>query len=86
MRCMITIKNTNINLKDTITCGQIFRYKEEDDNSYKVKIISKKWGESKINSDFFFVCKLNLVGSFCKMIPFIIAILILSFNSKEYLY
>ena len=33
---MITIKNTDINLKDTITCGQIFRYDEELDNSYTV--------------------------------------------------
>ncbi|MBP3635060.1 MAG: DNA-3-methyladenine glycosylase 2 family protein [Bacilli bacterium] len=33
---MIKIKNTDINLKDTITCGQIFRFKEEDDNSYTV--------------------------------------------------
>ena len=33
---MIKIENININLKDTITCGQIFRYIEEDDNSYTV--------------------------------------------------
>ena len=33
---MIEIKNTDINLKDTITCGQIFRYEENDDNSYTV--------------------------------------------------
>lgn len=33
---MIVIKNTDINLKDTITCGQIFRYIEEKDNSYTV--------------------------------------------------
>ena len=33
---MIIIKNTDINLKDTITCGQIFRYYEELDNSYTV--------------------------------------------------
>ena len=33
---MITIKNTDINLKDTITCGQIFRYDEELDNSYTI--------------------------------------------------
>lgn len=33
---MLKIKNVNINLKDTITCGQIFRYIEEDDNSYTV--------------------------------------------------
>ena len=33
---MITIKNVDINLKDTITCGQIFRYDEEKDNSYTI--------------------------------------------------
>lgn len=33
---MIEIKNTDINLKDTITCGQIFRYNKEDDNSYTI--------------------------------------------------
>lgn len=33
---MVTIKDVDINLKDTITCGQIFRYMEEDDNSYTV--------------------------------------------------
>lgn len=33
---MVIIKDANINLKDTITCGQIFRYIEEDDNSYTV--------------------------------------------------
>ena len=33
---MITIRNTDINLKDTITCGQIFRYDEEVDNSYTI--------------------------------------------------
>lgn len=30
------LKVDNLNLKETITCGQIFRYKEEDDNSYTV--------------------------------------------------
>lgn len=33
---MICIKNANIDLKGTITCGQIFRFYEEDDNSYTV--------------------------------------------------
>ena len=33
---MLKIKNININLKDTITCGQIFRYIEEEDNSYTI--------------------------------------------------
>lgn len=33
---MLEIKDTDINLKDTISCGQIFRFNEEDDNSYTV--------------------------------------------------
>ena len=33
---MIKIENAFINLKDTITCGQIFRYIKESDNSYTV--------------------------------------------------
>ncbi len=33
---MVVINNVDINLKDTITCGQIFRFIEEDDNSYTV--------------------------------------------------
>lgn len=33
---MIKIDNTDINLKDTITCGQIFRFKENIDNSFTV--------------------------------------------------
>lgn len=33
---MIKIKNVDLNLKDTITCGQIFRFIKEDDNSYTV--------------------------------------------------
>ena len=32
----MTIEVNNLNLKDTITCGQIFRFIEEDDNSYTV--------------------------------------------------
>lgn len=33
---MLIIKNVNIDLKATITCGQIFRYEEENDNSYTI--------------------------------------------------
>ncbi len=33
---MITIKNSSINLKDTITCGQCFRFFEEEDNSFTI--------------------------------------------------
>lgn len=32
----MNIKVNNLNLKDTITCGQIFRYEIEEDNSYTV--------------------------------------------------
>jgi len=34
---MLTIKNiNNLDLDNTITCGQIFRYKQEEDNSYTI--------------------------------------------------
>ena len=34
---MITIKNIkNLDLNNTITCGQIFRFIEEDDNSFTI--------------------------------------------------
>lgn len=33
---MITIKDNSINLKDTITCGQCFRFFEEEDNSFTI--------------------------------------------------
>lgn len=33
---MIIIANENFNLKDTITCGQIFRYEYNQDNSYDI--------------------------------------------------
>ena len=32
----MTIKVNNFNLHDTVTCGQIFRFIEEDDNSYTI--------------------------------------------------
>ena len=36
---MIRIKDVyNFNLHDTVTCGQIFRFKEEEDNSYTIVI------------------------------------------------
>lgn len=39
---MITIKNIdNFNLHDTVTCGQIFRFKEEEDNSYTIVICDR---------------------------------------------
>lgn len=33
---MLEIKNRDLNLNDTITCGQLFRYFEKDDNSYDI--------------------------------------------------
>jgi len=33
---MIIIKNTDINLNDTITCGQCFRFYKMDDNSFTI--------------------------------------------------
>ena len=33
---MIKINNVNIDLDNTITCGQIFRYEKESDKSYTV--------------------------------------------------
>ena len=44
------IKANNINLKDTITCGQIFRFEEENDNSYTV-ILSDRIINIKQNKD-----------------------------------
>jgi N-glycosylase/DNA lyase len=48
---MITIKNTDINLKDTITCGQIFRYIKENDNSYTVILNDRVINIKKVNND-----------------------------------
>lgn len=48
---MITIKNTDINLDDTITCGQIFRYEKEDDNSYTVILSDRVVNLKKDNND-----------------------------------
>ena len=48
---MIVIKNTDINLKDTITCGQIFRYTEEKDNSYTVILSDRVVNLKKENND-----------------------------------
>ena len=48
---MVVIKNTNINLKDTITCGQIFRFTIEDDNSYTVILSDRVVNLKKDNND-----------------------------------
>lgn len=48
---MIKINVSNFNLKDTITCGQIFRYEINDDNSYTVVIkdrVIKLWYKDNI--------------------------------------
>lgn len=47
---MIKIKNVDLNLKDTITCGQIFRFYEEDDNSFTV-ILSDRVVNLKMNNN-----------------------------------
>ena len=48
---MVVIKNININLKDTITCGQIFRFTIEDDNSYTVILSDRVVNLKKDNND-----------------------------------
>ena len=45
------LKVKNFNLKDTITCGQIFRYEEELDNSYTV-ILSDRVINIKQDNDY----------------------------------
>ncbi len=48
---MIKISVNNFNLKETITCGQIFRYEVNDDNSYTVVIkdrVIKLWYKDNI--------------------------------------
>jgi len=52
---MITIKNiNNLDLDNTITCGQIFRYKQEEDNSYTV-ILSDRVVNIKYDDNTLFV-------------------------------
>lgn len=38
---MVIIENIDINLEDTIECGQCFRYTKEKDNSYTIVIIDR---------------------------------------------
>ena len=49
---MLKIENVDINLKDTITCGQIFRYNIENDDSYTVilqdRVVNIKQDESNL--------------------------------------
>ena len=63
---MVIIKNTDINLKDTITCGQIFRYDEEDDNSYTV-ILSDRVVNLKMDNDNLIVIS-NKDDNLCEVI------------------
>ena len=48
---MLIIKDTNINLDDTITCGQIFRFEKENDNSYTVILSDRVVNLKKENND-----------------------------------
>ena len=48
---MVIIKNADINLKDTITCGQIFRFNVEEDNSYTVVLSDRVVNLKKDNTD-----------------------------------
>lgn len=49
------IEVNNFNLKDTVTCGQIFRFKEEDNGSYTIilsdRVINVKLDENKLYID-----------------------------------
>ena len=45
------IKNVDINLKDTITCGQIFRFIINDDNSYTVILEDRVVNIRQIDND-----------------------------------
>lgn len=53
------IKVKNFNLKDTVTCGQIFRYKEEEDNSYTI-ILSDRVINVKLEKDYLIVDSNNM--------------------------
>lgn len=48
---MLTIKNVSINLKDTITCGQCFRFKENTDNSYTIILKDRVVNVKQVNDD-----------------------------------
>ncbi len=47
---MLVIKDVNLDLENTITCGQIFRFKKEDDNSFTV-IMSDRVVNLKMNNN-----------------------------------
>ena len=53
---MVEIKNIkNFNLNDTVTCGQIFRYQKEDDDSYTIilkdRVINVKYDGNNLYVD-----------------------------------
>ena len=53
---MVKIKNIkNFNLNDTVTCGQIFRYQKEDDDSYTIilkdRVINVKYDGNNLYVD-----------------------------------
>ena len=48
---MVVIKNVDINLKDTVTCGQIFRYEVEEDNSFTIILSDRVINIKQDNND-----------------------------------
>ena len=48
---MLVIKNIDINLDDTVTCGQIFRYEKEEDNSYTIILTDRVINIKKENNN-----------------------------------
>ena len=50
---MIEIKNCDINLHDTITCGQCFRFYEESDNSYTLILSDRVINVKQVNDSLF---------------------------------
>ena len=55
----MTIEIKNFNLHDTVTCGQIFRFREENDNSYTV-ILSDRVVNLKIEDNKLFIESNNM--------------------------
>lgn len=55
----MTIEIKNFNLHDTVTCGQIFRFREESDNSYTV-ILSDRVVNLKIEDNKLFIESNNM--------------------------
>ena len=53
------LRVNNFNLKDTVTCGQIFRFYEEDDNSYTI-ILSDRVVNLKMDNDYLIIDSNNM--------------------------